>query len=292
MYRISLLKHYYQNRLVLDIEEMTIDRSAIIGLVGANGSGKSTLLRLLAFIEKPCFGTILFKGRPLLPFSDEVRFNVSLLPQMPYLLKRSVFDNIIYGLKLRGVSKQDCRDRAYRALSDVGLDVSFAQRQWYQLSGGEAQRVALAARLVLKPEVLLMDEPTASVDAHSSRLIQDAAVRANHEQKTTLVIASHDRAWLNEVCTEPMITLISEGKYVRQTRYFNQKGAFAMCEANAYLVRGKENTLVMESVDSVEPSENGLRLVNIFGEQKFVKGYIESLSLVDHKIFLKEHSPS
>ena len=65
-----------------------------------------------------------------------------------------------------------------------------------------------------------------------------------------------------------------------------------MCEANAYLVRGKETTLLMESVDSVEPSENGLRLVNIFGEQKFVKAYIDSLSLVDHKIFLKEHSAS
>ena len=65
-----------------------------------------------------------------------------------------------------------------------------------------------------------------------------------------------------------------------------------MCEANAYLVRGNEKTLIMESVDSVEPSENGLRLLNIFGEQKFVKGYIDSLSLVDHKIFLKEHSPS
>ncbi len=65
-----------------------------------------------------------------------------------------------------------------------------------------------------------------------------------------------------------------------------------MCEANAYIVRGNEKTLVMESVDSVEPSENGMMLVNIFGEQKFVKGYIDSLSLVDHKIFLKEYSKS
>ena len=63
-----------------------------------------------------------------------------------------------------------------------------------------------------------------------------------------------------------------------------------MCEASAYIVRGNEKTLVMESVDSVEPSEDGLMLVNIFGEQKFVKGHIYSLSLVDHKIFIKEHS--
>ncbi len=62
-----------------------------------------------------------------------------------------------------------------------------------------------------------------------------------------------------------------------------------MCEANAYLVKGNDKVLLMESVDSVAPSENGLMLVNIFGEQKFIKGYIESLSLVDHKIYLKEH---
>jgi predicted RNA-binding protein len=62
-----------------------------------------------------------------------------------------------------------------------------------------------------------------------------------------------------------------------------------MCEANAYLVKENDKVLLMESVDSVSPSENGLLLVNIFGEQKFVKGYIESLSLVDHKIYLKEH---
>jgi predicted RNA-binding protein len=62
-----------------------------------------------------------------------------------------------------------------------------------------------------------------------------------------------------------------------------------MCEANAYIVKGNDKVLLMESVDSVAPSENGLLLVNIFGEQKYIKGYIESLSLVDHKIYLKEH---
>ena len=60
-----------------------------------------------------------------------------------------------------------------------------------------------------------------------------------------------------------------------------------MCEANAYLIEGDENILLMEAVDSVEPEENGIRLINIFGEQKFIKAHIHSLSLVDHKVFLK-----
>jgi tungstate transport system ATP-binding protein len=87
-----------------------------------------------------------------------------------------------------------------KALSYVGLDgKEFAQRPSYALSGGEAQRVALAARLILKPEVLLMDEPTANVDAVSAQLIQDAALKAQRDWGTTLVIASHDWQWLYEV---------------------------------------------------------------------------------------------
>jgi tungstate transport system ATP-binding protein len=78
----------------------------------------------------------------------------------------------------------------------------FANRRWYELSGGETQRVALAARLVLAPEVLLMDEPTASVDAVSAQLIKDAALQARQQWGTTLVIASHDWQWLYEICDE------------------------------------------------------------------------------------------
>jgi tungstate transport system ATP-binding protein len=85
----------------------------------------------------------------------------------------------------------------------LGLDPdTFARRQWDELSGGEAQRVALAARLVLNPRVLLLDEPTASVDARSSELIRSASLRARNDWGTTLVIASHDREWLYDVCDE------------------------------------------------------------------------------------------
>ncbi|MCP4348483.1 MAG: ABC transporter ATP-binding protein [Desulfobacterales bacterium] len=170
--------------------------------MGPNGSGKSTLLKLLGFIDSPTEGEILFKGKPGAPFSDAVRFKVTLLPQTPYLMKRSVYKNIAYGLELRG-DNGDCRNRIYKALDMVGLSgETFAERRWYELSGGEAQRVALAARIVLNPEVLLMDEPTASVDASSAGLIRDASVQACRERGATLVIASHDWQWLYEVCDE------------------------------------------------------------------------------------------
>jgi tungstate transport system ATP-binding protein len=202
IYQIRYLEHCYTEQPALRIDKLSIPSNSIVGLIGPNGSGKSTLLKLLAFVEKPTSGEILFKGKPAEPFADSVRSQVALLAQESYLMKRSVFDNISYGLKKRK-DKLHLKDRIYQALSWVGLPAeSFAGRRWYELSGGEAQRVALAARLVLKPEVLLLDEPTTSIDGESIQLIKNASIRACREWGTTLVIANHDWMWLYEICDE------------------------------------------------------------------------------------------
>ena len=202
IYEISSLKHAYAGKTVLEIEHLTVQPASILGLIGPNGSGKSTLLKLLGLIERPTHGEIYFNGRPVEPFSDEARFLITLLPQEPFLMKRSVFKNVSYGLKLRG-NGRELVDRVHQALSLVGLSSKdFARRAWYALSGGEMQRVALAARLALKPKILLLDEPTASVDAASAQLIKEASLRARQELGTTLIVASHDWQWLYEICDE------------------------------------------------------------------------------------------
>lgn len=202
IYRIENLTHQYNRQPVLEIDRLTVEPASILGLVGPNGSGKSTLLKLMAFVFRPTQGRILFNGSPAFPFDESVRFQVTLLTQDPYLMKRPVFNNIAYGLKVRG-DRENWTRPVHDALTMVGLDPNiFALRQWDELSGGEAQRVALAARLVLKPQVLLLDEPTASVDAASSELIRTASLRARSEWGTTLVIASHDRQWLHDVCDD------------------------------------------------------------------------------------------
>ncbi len=207
IFQLHDVQHIYNNRKALDIKYLTIAKGSITGLMGPNGSGKSTLLKLLAFSMKPTKGDIFFNGKIEVPFSKFVRFNITLLTQEPYLLKRTVYENISYGLKIRhkhGISGN--RDKQIKmkiriAMSLVGLDFNiFADRKWDELSGGEAQRVAMAARLVLKPEVLLLDEPTASVDIESASKIRDAALKARDEWGTTIVVASHDRNWLDEVC--------------------------------------------------------------------------------------------
>jgi tungstate transport system ATP-binding protein len=202
LYQVCDLEHRYQGRTVLRIPELTVPPECILGLIGPNGSGKSTLLRLLGFVEAPFKGRILFRGSPAEPFAQAVRFKVALLEQTPYLLQRTVARNVAFGMKLRGDGDR-VRERTAEALSRVGMPVQqFGARQWNELSGGEAHRVALAARLALQPQVLLLDEPTAGVDAASAERIKAAALKARREWGTSLVIASHDWQWLYEVCDE------------------------------------------------------------------------------------------
>jgi tungstate transport system ATP-binding protein len=198
LYRLRGIRHRYGRRPALSIDALEVAAGAVLGVVGPNGSGKSTLLKLMAFVEFPSAGEIRFKEELTDPFAGRLRDRVALLPQEPFLLRRDVAANVAYGLRLRGqgIDPQKVRE----ALSWVGLDAGeFARRPSHALSGGEAQRVALAARLILRPEVLLLDEPTTSVDAFSARLIRDAVLRARADWGTTLVIASHDRQWLAEI---------------------------------------------------------------------------------------------
>ncbi len=199
VYTVEKVRHSYAGLTVLAIDHLEIMAGTITGLFGPNGSGKSTLLKLLAFAESPFQGEIRFKGRAEKPYSRQIQSTVTLLTQEPYLLNRTVFDNVAYGLKIRKKTK-GIKTAVKEALNLVGLDFdTFAHRGRRELSGGEAQRVAMAARLVLEPEVLLLDEPTASVDVESAGLIRDAALQTRSRMGTTLVVASHDRSWLYDV---------------------------------------------------------------------------------------------
>lgn len=209
LYQLSNIVQLYGGRTVLSIDSLTLEAGTITGIVGPNGSGKSTLMRMLAFLETPHSGTILYNGTKTSIADTSLRREVTLLTQQPYLLKRTVQENIEYGLHVRGIT--NISGIAASALEEVGLlPATFLTRNWFELSGGEAQRVALAARLAVKPRVLLMDEPTSSLDEESTERIRNAAVRAKTEHKTSLVIVSHDREWLTSVSDNTV--LIRNGK--------------------------------------------------------------------------------
>ena len=213
LYRLHGLVQIHGGRPVLDIPEMQLAKGAIVGITGPNGSGKTTLLRLLAFLDRPARGDISFEGRPCLGREGELRRRVTLLVQSPYLLRRSVRGNVAYGLKIR--KADNVREKTDRALAAVGLDPArFADRARHELSGGEAQRVALAARLAFEPTVLLLDEPTASLDGVSADLVRKAVLDARDRLGTTLVVVSHDIHWLTEVCDT--VLAMDNGRIINQ----------------------------------------------------------------------------
>lgn len=202
LYEIHNLRQSYEKgRLNLDISELSIGAGCVTGVVGPNGCGKSTLLKALAFLI-PASGEIIFDGRPAAGREREIRREVTYLLQESYLLKRSVFENVAYGLRLRGMEKRLIEPRVKESLEAVGLAPGeFASRPWYRLSGGEVQRVALAARLALRPKALLLDEPTANVDEASAQLVMEAAVRAARDYGAAVVVSTHDTAWLYEIAS-------------------------------------------------------------------------------------------
>ncbi len=201
LYELADVVQRYGDREVLRIPELSIEAGSITCLAGPNGGGKSTLMRLLAFLESPAWGEVRYRGRTTLGREFDLRGEVTYFPQEPYLLKRSVRANVGYGLVIR--KARDVRARVDAALAAVGLDPDrFGGRLWRQLSGGEVKRVALAARLALRPRVLLLDEPTANLDRDSAELVRRAVVAAREEHGTTLVVSGHDHPWLRGICDD------------------------------------------------------------------------------------------
>jgi tungstate transport system ATP-binding protein len=188
IYELSGVRQVYSQRTVLDIDASVPDGD-FLALVGPSGAGKSTLLRLLNFLEPPAAGAISYCGQTVggaVPLG--IRREVTTVFQRPVLLHATVWDNVAYGLRLRGQRVDGSVDAM---LKEVGLS-SLARYAAHTLSGGEMQRVALARALVVRPRVLLLDEPTANLDPYNVGLIEDIIRRSNVERGTTIVLVTHN----------------------------------------------------------------------------------------------------
>lgn len=214
-YSIRDLVFSYSDKPALTIESLDIPASEIVALVGPNGSGKTTLLHLLAFILTPQHGTICFFEEPVRNENlIDFRRKVGLLPQNPYLFRSSVLDNVTVGLKLRGTRRQVARQIAREALVKVGME-GFESRQAACLSGGEAQRVALARTLALNPDVLLFDEPGNHLDLENVKRTEQAILDLNRKEKKTVIFTTHNLAFA-QALTDYVIRLL-QGHVVEST---------------------------------------------------------------------------
>jgi len=171
----------------VDDVSYTFNKGHIYNLIGPSGAGKSSLLRLLNRLDEPTEGEVRFFDKPLAFYPPtELRRKVSMLFQTPYLFAGTVRDNLHFCCC-------DLSDvKIGQLLTRVGLDASFADKDAEEISGGERQRVAIARALSLEPEVVLLDEPTASLDPSSSQTIEELILRLTEELCLTTIIVTHN----------------------------------------------------------------------------------------------------
>jgi cobalt/nickel transport system ATP-binding protein len=212
LYEIAGVTFRYQEVVALDSLSLTIDRGARVALLGANGSGKSTLLRLLDGLCHAHAGSVRFQGEPLTEaqferdaFAHAFRRRVGLVFQTPdvQLFNPTVFDEVAFGPLQLGWPRTEVRDRVAETLRTMRLS-AIADRVPHHLSGGEKKRVALASVLVMDPEVLLLDEPTATLDPRSQSQIIDLLVGWGGGDKT-VVVATHDLGMIDDVADRCLV---------------------------------------------------------------------------------------
>jgi tungstate transport system ATP-binding protein len=198
----------------LGIDALTIRAGEVLALVGPNGAGKTTLLSLLAFLARPASGRLEFLGADPWADGDRVvsaRREAVLVTHHPYLFKGTVGDNVGFGLKLRNMAEPDLAARIRTALALVELD-GWGERSVTGLSAGQAQRVALARALALHPRVLLLDEPTANLDASLGMRMEALLREVGPDRGTTVVFSTHNFSQASRLADG--ICYLSEGRRV------------------------------------------------------------------------------
>jgi tungstate transport system ATP-binding protein len=171
-----------------------VNRGEIFAVIGPSGAGKSTLLRLIDLLDTPTGGSIHVNGLDIHADKEKsltIRRMMGMVFQKPAVFNTTVTENIAVGLRFRGAGRSETQKRVEDALDMVGL-AGYGDRKARTLSGGEMQRVALARAMVIEPEVLLMDEPTANLDPVSVEMIEDLVIRINRDLGTTIVFSTHD----------------------------------------------------------------------------------------------------
>ncbi|MGD9948884.1 MAG: ATP-binding cassette domain-containing protein [Desulfobulbus sp.] len=240
LYQLQNLQQQFYGKTVLDIDQLAIEAGCIHALLGPNGAGKTTLLNILAFLELPVSGTLVFQGTTVDPAQVDMlllRRRVVLVDQHPIMFSTSVRNNIEFGLKIRGVDAGKRQGIVDEVLATVGL-VRYKEARAHELSGGETQRLALARALALGPEVLLCDEPTASVDAENQAVICELLRQINAERSTTIVFTTHDRL---QAATLANHTLVLENGRRANTTYENSYACTVAPEQDGwrrYLLHG------------------------------------------------------
>lgn len=185
----------YESHALKDIN-LVIPDGQFIGVIGHTGSGKSTLIQHFNALIQPTSGQILYNGEDVWAENYNrraLRSEVGLVFQYPehQLFEVDVFSDVCFGPRNQGLEKEEIEQRAREALQQVGLEERFWTQSPFELSGGQKRRVAIAGVLAMKPEVLILDEPTAGLDPKGRDEILDEIAALHREKRMTIILVSH-----------------------------------------------------------------------------------------------------
>lgn len=212
MLKVQELSWIINKKPILQKVNLEIEKGECLGLVGPNGSGKSSLLKMLALLEPPTYGKILFNNQeipPSIPLA--IRRKIAVVFQEPLLLNMNVFHNVATGLKIRRLPKAHIQRTAEYWLESFGISHLGKQHVRY-LSGGEAQRVSLARAFALNPEILFLDEPFSSLDAPTTEELLIDLNRIFQSTGITSLIVSHDFREIKRLTNRVYVMLNGEIK--------------------------------------------------------------------------------
>ena len=230
---ISDVRKNYNGKPVLNACSFSFDRNGVYVLTGSNGSGKSTLLRICALIETADKGEVnYFSGdtplHPPLPRGElkggvssegnvlnkdiELRRRITLVLPGIGLFNTTVFNNAAYGLKIRGGKNKETERKVNDALNFVGL-IHKKNHNALTLSSGETQRLGIARAMVIEPEMLFLDEPTASIDNENTEIVENIILNMKKEGRSKIIIATHDMMQAKRLAD--CMLLMDEGKIIK-----------------------------------------------------------------------------
>ena len=217
LYRLKNVLKSYDGKPVLDINTLYLEKGKIIGLLGPNGAGKTTLLEILSFLLTPSAGEVFFeKGH--VDFRGgkivDLRRKVCLVQQQPILFTSTVFNNVAFPLRVRKFPKKKLKNQVTELLKLVGME-GFTDANAHRLSGGETQRVAIAQALACFPEVILLDEPTASVDVENQITIERIITDINRAKRISVIFTTHDMVQASRLADETVFMF--EGRIASST---------------------------------------------------------------------------
>ncbi|MBR2521080.1 MAG: energy-coupling factor transporter ATPase [Oscillospiraceae bacterium] len=216
------LTHIYSKgtpfeHLALDGVDFSVDPGEFVAVIGQTGSGKSTLIQHLNGLLQPDSGKVLFNGQDIWSskaFNNSIRFKVGLVFQYPeyQLFEETVFKDISFGPRNMGLSPSEIEERVYEAAGFVGLTEDQLAKSPFDLSGGGKRRAAIAGVIAMRPEVLILDEPTAGLDPMGSRNLMEN-IRAYHrENNAAVILVTHN---MEEAARQAnRLTVLSGGKIV------------------------------------------------------------------------------